>query len=155
MKIFISYDYSNDGKYKNMLLAWDGNKKFDFNFHDTSADVSINSHDAGVIKRAISAKINESDIVICIIGNQTHKSKWVEWEINKTVDLKKPIVAVKLDTKFKSPNVIQNVGAKWAMTFDFESIKKAIELHHSQPSFTINKGAAGNPSTPPPPPWSY
>ncbi len=58
--IFISYDYDGDKNYKNMLLAWDANKDFDFNFEDHSADVSINSTDAAAIKRAISAKINNA-----------------------------------------------------------------------------------------------
>ena len=60
--IFISYDYDNDRAYKNLLLAWDKNSDFDFGFNDQSADVSIDSTDASVIKRAISAKINGSAV---------------------------------------------------------------------------------------------
>lgn len=36
-KLFVSYD--NDKHYKNLLLAWDGNKLFEFSMHDHSADV--------------------------------------------------------------------------------------------------------------------
>ena len=41
-----------------MLLAWDKSAEFDFGFGDQSADVTIQSSDAGAIKRAISAKVN-------------------------------------------------------------------------------------------------
>lgn len=49
-KIFISYDYDNDKKSKNLLKAWDANENFDFSFSDQSADVSINSTNASTIK---------------------------------------------------------------------------------------------------------
>ena len=124
-KVFISYDYDNDKTYKNLLLAWDANSEFDFSLDDTSADVSINSTDAAAIKRAISAKINNSTYFLCIIGKKTYKSAWVKWEISKAVELGKKIVAVKIDSTNTSPDEILG-GASWAMSFSFESIKTAI-----------------------------
>ena len=124
-KIFIGYDYDNDKNYKNILLAWDENKVFDFNFTDKSADVSINSHDVDVIKRAISAKINQSDIFLCLIGEHTRKSEWIKWEIRKAIELEKKIIAVKIKKDYESPDEIKNANAKWAMSFTFEAIKKS------------------------------
>lgn len=125
--IFISYDYDNDKHYKNLLVAWDANKEFDFGFSDQSADVSIDSTDAAAIKRAIAAKINDATVFLCLVGKHTHKSKWVTWEIGKAVELKKKIVAVKIDASNTTPSGLLNVGAKWAMSFTFDSIKKAID----------------------------
>ena len=34
--VFISFDYDNDARYKNLLLAWDKNSDFDFGFYDGS-----------------------------------------------------------------------------------------------------------------------
>lgn len=125
--VFISYDYDNDKHYKNLLLAWDKNSDFDFGFIDKSADVSIDSDEAAVIKRAISAKINSATYFLCIVGEKTSKSPWVKWEIEKAVELKKKIVAVKIDAKNDTPAGLYGVGAKWAMSFTFDSIKTAIE----------------------------
>ena len=86
-KVFISYDYDNDKHYKNLLLAWDSNKLFDFSIHDHSADVSINSTDATAIKRVISRYINEATYFLVIVGKKTHKSSWVKWEIEKALEL--------------------------------------------------------------------
>ena len=153
-KIFISYDYDHDKEYKNLLLAWDKNKIFDFSFNDKSADVSINSHDYGVIKRAISAKINDSDIFLCLIGEYTQKSKWVKWEIEKAIELGKKIVAVKIKKEYESPDEIRNTKAKWAMSFNFEAIKKSIE-EYTIP-FTIHKGVRKQHEKidTPPKPWN-
>jgi hypothetical protein len=126
-KVFISYDYDEDKNYKNLLLAWDKHSDFDFSMDDHSADVSIDSTDAAAIKRAISAKINNATYFLCIIGKKTHKSKWVKWEIEKAVELKKKIIAVKIEKDNTSPDAILNVGAKWAMSFTFDSIKNAID----------------------------
>lgn len=126
-KVFVSYDYVNDKHYKNLLLAWDANRDFDFYLNDQSVDVSVDSTDAGAIKRVISSKINESTYFLCLIGKNTSKSQWIAWEINKAVELKKKIVAVKIESTNETPDAIVGVGATWAMSFKFDSIKKAIE----------------------------
>lgn len=126
-KVFISYDYDNDKHYKNLLLAWDANKEFDFSFYDQSVDVSVDSTYAAAIKGVISARINNSTYFLCIVGKQTHKSIWIAWEIGKAVELKKKIVAVKTARDNHTPVGLYGVGAKWAMSFSFDSIKTAID----------------------------
>ncbi|PKP61690.1 TIR-like domain-containing protein [Candidatus Atribacteria bacterium HGW-Atribacteria-1] len=126
-KIFISYDYDNDKHYKNLLVAWDKNDLFDFSFYDASVDVSVNSEDADYIKRVIKDRINSASHFLCIIGKQAYKSGWIAWEINTASNLNKKIIAVKTDQSNTSPNEILDIGASWAKSFTFESIKNAIE----------------------------
>ncbi len=126
-KVFVSYDYDNDKSYKNLLLAWDANKKFDFSMYDHSVDVSVNSTNAAAIKRVISSRIGQSTYFLCIVGKTTHKSSWVAWEIAKAVELKKKIVAVKIDSSNTSPAGLLGIGASWAMSFTYESISNAID----------------------------
>ena len=126
-RIFISYDYDNDKHYKNLLLAWDANRMFDFYFNDHSADVSIKSTNATAIKSTLSRFINEGSIFLIIVGKHTHKSDWVKWEIIKAVELKKKIVAVKTDRENISPTELFGIGASWAMSFTYNAISKAIE----------------------------
>lgn len=126
-KVFVSYDYDNDKEYKNMLLAWDANGAFDFSINDQSVDVSVNSTDAAAIKRVISARISNSTYFLCLVGSKTHNSGWVKWEIDKAVELKKRIVAVKISSSNTTPDELLGVGASWAMSFTFDAIKKAID----------------------------
>lgn len=125
-RVFVSYDYDNDRNYKNLLIAWDANKLFDFSIRDHSADVSINSTNASAIKSVISRYINEATYFLVIVGAKTHKSAWVKWEINKAVELGKRIIAVKLDRENTSPTELLGVGASWAMSFTYISITNAI-----------------------------
>lgn len=125
-ELFISYDYDNDKHYKNLLVAWDSNDLFDFEFYDHSVDVSVNSDDANYIKRVIRDKISQCTHFLCIIGQETWKSDWVEWEIEKAVELGKKIVAVKIDNGYTSPSAIMGVGASWARSFTFSAIYDAV-----------------------------
>lgn len=126
-KIFISYDYNNDKHYKNLLVAWDKNNLFDFIFYDASVDVSVNSEDAEYIKRVIKDRINSASYFLCIIGRQTYKSGWVAWETNTAINLYRKIIVVKTEQSNTSLNEISDIGASWAKSFTFESIKNAIE----------------------------
>lgn len=125
-ELFISYDYDNDKNYKNLLVAWDANDMFDFEFYDHSVDVSVNSEDANYIKRVIKDKISQCTHFLCIIGASTWESEWVDWEIRKAVEMGKRIVAVKIDNSYSSPAAIMNVGASWARSFTFSAISEAV-----------------------------
>ena len=125
-KIFISYDYDKDRFYKNLLQAWDQNKQFDFSFRDESVDVSINSDDENYIKQVIRRKISQSDIFLCLIGENTWRSNWVNWEIKKAFELRKPIVAIKIQKNYLPPAAIMGVEAVWAYSFSFDSLREAL-----------------------------
>jgi predicted RNA-binding protein YlxR (DUF448 family) len=126
-KVFISYDYENDRHYKNLLLAWDSNKQFNFSISDYSADVSINSTRAATIKSTLSRYINDATTFLIIVGEKTHRSNWVCWEIEKAYSLRKKIVAVKTDRENATPVELYGIGASWAMAFTFNSIMRAIK----------------------------
>lgn len=127
LSVFVSYDYDNDRHYKNLLKAWNANQTFDLEFYDQSVDVSVNSDAAGPIRRVISVRVGGSDVFLCIVGKETYKSDWIDWEIKKAVELNKKIVAVKTEKNNISPAAIFGVGAGWAQSFTFEAIRKAIQ----------------------------
>ena len=126
-RVFISYDYDRDRHYKNLLVAWDKNKEFDFSFYDESVDVSVDSNKAEVIKRVISSRIRESTHFLCIVGKYTHKSVWIAWEIDKALEVKTKIVAVKTEKDNLTPGGLYRAGAAWALSFTFEAIKQALD----------------------------
>ena len=48
------------------------------------------------------------------------------WEIEKTKELKKKLIAVKTALDNTTPSGLLNAGASWAMSFTFDAIKRAI-----------------------------
>ena len=135
MKIYISFDYENDKHYKFLLEAWDVNSNFDFNFSDKSTH-EINSYNVSRIKAGLTTKINEATYVLLIIGKEANKRhpdsefigdiNWINWEVNKAKELRKKLVAVKIDNSYESPLAILNSNASWARSFTPEAVMKAL-----------------------------
>ena len=122
-----SFDYDKDKHYKNLLVAWDKNALFDFSFYDGSVTAPVSSTAAGPIKRVISQRISTCPRFLCIVGEHTWRSSWVTWEIDKAVELRRKIIAVKTDRSNKTPSGLYGAGATWAFSFTFAAIKKAID----------------------------
>ncbi|WP_234683520.1 TIR domain-containing protein [Bradyrhizobium monzae] len=125
--VFISFDYDNDSHYKNLLLAWDKSREFDFELYNGSLKEAINSTNATYIKSKIKPLISKATHVLCIVGKSAAKSDWINWEVQTGADLKKKLIGVKLEKAFDSPKALLNNGASWALSFNFDSIKKAVE----------------------------
>jgi hypothetical protein len=125
--VFISFDYDNDSHYKNLLLAWDKNQQFHFELYDGSLRAAINSDDAAYIKSRIRPKIQAASRLLCIVGKESAKSEWINWEIQTAIDSNKKLIGVKIEKAFTSPPKLLLNGATWALSFNFDAIKKAVD----------------------------
>ncbi|MBI1995909.1 MAG: TIR domain-containing protein [Deltaproteobacteria bacterium] len=126
-KVFIGYEYDNDKAAKDRLLGWDANKEFDFSSYDQSFGIAVDSPGAAAIKQELAARIGDASYFLYIVGKESFRSGWVAWEVRKAVELKKKLVAVKTDSIYNSPPVLQSAGASWSTMFNFDSIKQAID----------------------------
>lgn len=134
-KVFVSFDYENDRRYKRLLEAWNKNPKFDFVFQDHSSS-EVNSENVGRVKAALTAKINKATHTLVIIGryaNSPHRDRvligsknWINFEIKQSKLAKNKIVAIKLNRLYTSPDELLGVNAKWAMSFTQDAIIKAL-----------------------------
>lgn len=125
-KVFVSYDYDNDKHYKNLLAAWDANAGFDFTWDDHSTP-KINSADADYVKSVLADKMKKAECLLTIVGKETYKSDWVDWEIKKAKDLGLSLVGVKIDKSYTSPAALLNCGASWALSFTQDAVVKALD----------------------------
>jgi len=135
-KVFVSFDYENDRRYKYLLEAWDANPKFKFSFSDLSS-TEINSWNISRIKAALTTKINQATYTLVIIGEEANKehpdadeigyTNWLNFEIARSKDNGNKLVGVKLSRDNESPSELLNSGASWAMSFTEEAIIQALE----------------------------
>lgn len=118
-----------------MLEAWHANPRFEFIFQDASSR-EIQSYDVGRVKAALTAKIRRASHTLVIIGgeaNKTHRHhlligyrNWQNFEIAQSKADRNKIVAVKLDRFYESPEELMGAGASWAMSFERDSILRAL-----------------------------
>ena len=145
-KVFVSFDYENDRNYKYLLEAWDANPDFDFVFSDVTPS-EIDSNNIGRIKAALTVKINSATHTLVIIGkeaNKIHKDSrligyrnWINFEIHQSKLNRNKLVAVKIESRFESPEELTGANTAWAMSFNEDAIIKA--FHKEIPFEEVNK----------------
>lgn len=134
-RIFISFDYDHDRKYRHLLSALNENRNSDIDFSDYTPD-EIQTNDIGRIKAVLTRKIRESTHCLAVIGKYTNsrhrdakdigERNWQWWEIQKSKDEGKGLIAVKIDRSYAAPEPIMNAAAKWAV-FTVDSMWRAIQ----------------------------
>jgi len=127
-KVFVSYDHSEDVRYKRLLQAWDANPEFDFEFDSRGPNVPIDSDDAATVKRVLTRMMKESTHLLVIVGAETATSRWVTWEIDraKQSDIRLKLAAVKLARSNTTPPGLLGVSTSWATSFERDRIVEAL-----------------------------
>jgi len=90
---FLSFDY-DDANEVNLLRGHAKNPNSDIEFIDHSVKEPINSNKADYIKKKIAERINRCSQTVVYVSNDTHKSNWVNWEVQKSLELGKKVIAV-------------------------------------------------------------
>ncbi len=126
--LFVSYDYANDGYYKDILVTWSKHPDFvQLRVNEQPVTMPVDGEGAEPLKRLISAKISAATGFLCVVGAKTCANGWAEWELKKAVELGKRIIAVRITRDCTAPEVLSDVGATCAMSFTFEGIRRAID----------------------------
>ena len=136
-KVFVSFDYENDKRYKFLLEAWDANPEFDFFFNDQTPG-EINSNNIGRIKAGLTSKINDATHTLFIVGahaNQPHKDRrligfinWINFEVYQSIQSNNYLAVVKLD---KSNSIPQQLTARHSWITGFTEKNIIAVLNHS------------------------
>lgn len=79
-RVFLSFD-SDDLNLVNLFRGQTANPNLDIGFYDDSLKVGIDSSNAEYIKSIIRPKIVNASVIVCLIGKDTHTSRWVDWEL--------------------------------------------------------------------------
>lgn len=93
--IFLSFD-NDDRQLVDLFRAQAKSSKSDLEFSDYSIKDEIGSKDESYIKYKIKQQIRKSSIIVCLVGECTHDSDWVEWELETGHDMGKCLVGVRL-----------------------------------------------------------
>lgn len=135
-KVFVSYDHSEDLRYKDILRAWDANDNFDFEFDQRSPNVAIDSTDAAAIKTSLTTKMKQADYLLVIVGAKSASSKWMNWEVSraKESDTKLKLAAVKIASANALPAGL-SVMSSAALATSFEHDKIITALNKATNSY--------------------
>ena len=110
-RIFISFDHDDTPQ----ALGFMGLRNIidNFDFYNHKLDRRINSPNEDYVRRVILEEyIKPASVTVVLIGNNTARSKWVNWEIEESKRLGKGILGIRLkDTWGDTPaGIPQNRG---------------------------------------------
>ncbi len=94
-RVYLSFADEDAQKVKN-LIALLRSPDYDLDFYEGYLDIDFDAPDAEAVKRAIGEKIVKCDIAVCLIGENTHNSKWVDSQLEKNRNKGNKIIAMAL-----------------------------------------------------------
>lgn len=125
-RLFLSFDADDKAQVSGFRLMA-RNPKVEIEFYETSLKVPINSEDGGYLRQALRHKIGRASVLVCLIGDATASSEWVDWEIRAAREFGKGLCGVRLkESRGRTPPALASAGAPVA-TWDMAQIVATIE----------------------------
>lgn len=91
--VFISFA-AEDLDAVNLLRAHAKNENSDIEFNDHSVREPYDSERAEYIKRRITERITRASYTVVFLSDHVSPSRWVAWEVSKSLELGKKVFAV-------------------------------------------------------------
>jgi hypothetical protein len=128
-KVFVSFRHT-DKRMIDFLRGQAKNEGSELDFIDMSLKVPFNSENAEYIKRGIRARIDQSSVTLVAVSEDTHKSEWVNWEVEESIRRGKGVVVVNISKKdsVKMPAAVEaNKDKIKVVQWKHEQIMSAID----------------------------
>lgn len=129
-RIFVCFHTNDLGSVKT-LLDWDKDKEFDFVYEECLPRAAFHSEAGKQVKAELTEKIKSCTHLLCLIGKDAGNNDWINWQVQTGSVTGRKVIAVRLNSKNKSPASILNFGSTPAASFTFDDVKKAIDVGES------------------------
>jgi hypothetical protein len=90
--VFISFDH-DDLVEVNLLRGQAKNERNDLEFIDRSVHEPYDSERAEYIRSRLAERINQASVTVIYLTDESSRSRWVQWEVEKSLELGKKVVA--------------------------------------------------------------
>jgi hypothetical protein len=122
-KVFISFDYQ-DIDSKKVVDNWSKqNIGLDISFSSEEGHSHL-SKGENFVKKVLREKINSAQVLLVLVGNNTHNRPWVDYEVHHAKCQGKKVIWTQIpNTKGEAPQEIRKLSS---IQFDLKSIRVAI-----------------------------
>ena len=122
--VFVSFDVDKDKRQVRLLTSQAKDERFPFSFRDYSVKEPFEEK----WKQNVAKKLEQTSAVIVAIGEKTHESKAIEWEIEEAHRQGKKVIGVRMhsDKNHKVPAAIKKHGDK-VIPWDTKQIAEELE----------------------------
>lgn len=130
-RVFISFQNEDRAEANGFnLLHWE--KKVDIEFVGRHLLDPVNDKNETYIRSKITEKLKGTSVTVVLIGDKTYDSKWVQWEIEQSLEKGNAIIAIRLNDNAPLPDespvghALRNAGAE-TVSWNTHAIIYAIE----------------------------
>lgn len=130
-KVFVSYHHENDQKKANYLRDKYGENN---TLIDRSLDEEIDSeNDDYILQQIRTHHLKDSTVTIVLVGSETSKRKWIDWEIYSSLRpygerTRNGLLAIFLPTAGDTPARLQdNIDSGYAVTMNWRDLSTKLE----------------------------
>ena len=126
-RVFLSF-VEEDLELVRLFRGQAKNRNSDLEFADYSVHEPYDSTNAAYIKSRIRERIRLASVTICLIGETTHRSRWVDWEVEASVEEKNKVFGVRLHSsalKDPTPSALTRFSAT-VVNWDIDAIVRLI-----------------------------
>jgi len=81
------------------------------------------------VKNYIKEMLDESDIMICLIGDDSHNSKWIDYEVDVAISKNIPIIGVRVPNTYGSGPILFKKRDLPLINWNVNEIKREINKH--------------------------
>ena len=92
-RVYLSFADIDAPKVKRLLALLES-PEYELDYYDGPLDMDIDAQGAEAIKQAIGEKIVKCNLTVCLISDNTHKSKWVDSQLRKNRNKGNKIIAM-------------------------------------------------------------
>lgn len=125
-RVFTSFDYDDIKQVQGFRLMLQ-NPRIALELIDMSLRAEIDSDRGTYLRQQLRLKMKPCSVVLCLIGNATAWSEWVNWELQAAREMHKGLCGVRLKgSRGKAPQILYELGAPVAK-WDMGQIVAAIE----------------------------
>jgi len=94
-RVYLSFAAEDLSRIKNLLLSLSP-AAGEFDFYDGPLDFAFDDPQAEPVRRKMGEKIVKTEVTLCLIGENTHKDKWVDCQLQKSLNKGNKIIAMAL-----------------------------------------------------------
>ena len=127
-RVFLSFAYE-DARKVEKLMPLLRSPDYELDFYEGPLDLDFDAEGAEVVRRAIGEKIVKCNIAVCLIGENSHKSRWVDCQLRKNRNKGNKIIAMAI--KGVQSAVLPDVVKEEFLTFypwDPQKLKGLVSL---------------------------
>lgn len=127
-KIFISHSWQYTDTLEALRNLLNERGYFNATYEESTKDNPINSQNESYVKTRLAQKIGASDVILALAGVYASHSSWMQWELDKALELDTPIIGVIPRGQEKISTIVSSrslVDVRW----NTESIITAIRAH--------------------------